>query len=94
MTAEIKSAYLAPEGLSEPLLNEIDGVIAVHDRLILSSQPAKNAYWAQNIWRNPQTLPIDSINDAAKKLKIKRLDMGSACEKKNIKIKPCQLGAF
>jgi hypothetical protein len=30
----------------------------------------------------------------AKKLKIKRLDMGSACEKKNIKIKPCQLGAF
>ena len=30
----------------------------------------------------------------AKKLKIKRLDIGSACEKKNIRIKPCQLGAF
>ncbi len=30
----------------------------------------------------------------AKKLKIKRLDLGSACETKNIKIKPCQLGAF
>lgn len=27
-------------------------------------------------------------------LKIKRLDIGSACEKKNIRIKPCQLGAF
>ncbi len=32
--------------------------------------------------------------DIAKKLNIKRLDMGSACEKKSIKIKPCQLGAF
>ncbi|MBU1344239.1 MAG: hypothetical protein KKE44_18015 [Proteobacteria bacterium] len=27
-------------------------------------------------------------------LKIKRLDIGSACEKKNIRIKPCQLGIF
>jgi hypothetical protein len=27
-------------------------------------------------------------------LKIKRLDMGSACEKKGVRIKPCQLGAF
>ncbi len=32
--------------------------------------------------------------DIAKKLKIKKLDIGSACEKKSIKIKPCQLGAF
>ena len=69
MTYEIQSAYLAPEGFTEPLLNELDGVIGVHDRLILSSQPAKEAYWAQNIWRNSQTLHIDSINDAAKKLK-------------------------
>ncbi|WP_299983718.1 hypothetical protein [Desulfobacula sp.] len=30
----------------------------------------------------------------AKNLKIKRVDIGSACEKKNIRIKPCQLGAF
>lgn len=30
----------------------------------------------------------------ADNLKIKKLDIGSACEKKNIKIKPCQLGAF
>jgi hypothetical protein len=27
-------------------------------------------------------------------LKIKRLDTGSACEKKSLRIKPCQLGAF
>ncbi len=30
----------------------------------------------------------------AKKLKIKKLDLGSACEQKDIRIKPCQLGAF
>jgi hypothetical protein len=32
--------------------------------------------------------------DIAKKFKVSRLDMGSACEKINIRIKPCQLGAF
>jgi 23S rRNA (cytidine2498-2'-O)-methyltransferase len=65
----IQSAYLAPEGLAEPLLEELEGVVAVHDRLILSSQPARQVYWAQNIWRKPQVFSVDSINDAAKKLK-------------------------
>ncbi len=32
--------------------------------------------------------------DMAKTHSISRLDMGSACEKKEIRIKPCQLGAF
>lgn len=32
--------------------------------------------------------------EIAKALKIKKLDLGSACEKKGIRIKPCQLGAF
>ena len=62
MNSEIQSAYLAAEGFLEPLHKELEGVIAIHDRLILSSQPVKEAYWAQNIWRNPQTLHIDSIN--------------------------------
>jgi hypothetical protein len=38
-----------------------------------------------------------SCNDCweiADRMKIKKLDIGSACEKKNIRIKPCQLGAF
>ncbi|MCF6247424.1 MAG: hypothetical protein L3J69_08695 [Desulfobacula sp.] len=30
----------------------------------------------------------------AKQMKVKKLDIGSACEKKKIRIKPCQLGAF
>jgi hypothetical protein len=32
--------------------------------------------------------------DIAGQLKMKRLDMGSACEKRNIRVKPCQLGSF
>ena len=32
--------------------------------------------------------------DIAKKLKIKKLDVASACEKKGFKIKKCQIGAF
>jgi hypothetical protein len=32
--------------------------------------------------------------EIAKKLKLKRFDIGSACERKDIRIKPCQLGAF
>ncbi|OGR27680.1 MAG: hypothetical protein A2277_06590 [Desulfobacterales bacterium RIFOXYA12_FULL_46_15] len=32
--------------------------------------------------------------DIATDLKMKRIDMGSSCEKMNIRIKPCQLGSF
>lgn len=32
--------------------------------------------------------------DIASDLKMKRIDMGSSCEKVNIRIKPCQLGSF
>lgn len=32
--------------------------------------------------------------EIADAMKLKRLDLGSACEKKGIRIKPCQLGAF
>ena len=32
--------------------------------------------------------------DMAKACKISRLEVGSACDKKEIRIKPCQLGAF
>lgn len=69
MTPKIQSAYLAAEGLLDPLLKELDGAVAVHDQLVFSSQPARQAHWAQNIWENPVVLKIDSINDAAKQLK-------------------------
>ena len=69
MTPEIKSAYLAADGFLYPLLQELEGTSGINDQLVLSPKPAKNAHWAQNIWRNPQILHIKSINDAAKQLK-------------------------
>lgn len=69
MAPKIQTAYLAAEGLAEPLLNELDEFISVHDRLVLSGQPSREVCWALNIWHNPQTLHFESINDAAQKLK-------------------------
>lgn len=39
-------------------------------------------------------IPCRKCWDMAKTHKISRRDMGSACEKLEIRIKPCQLGAF
>ncbi|KMP10444.1 methyltransferase, partial [Candidatus Nitromaritima sp. SCGC AAA799-C22] len=67
--SQIHSAYLAAEDFQSQLLTEVGGVVAVHDRLVLSSDPPIEALWAQNIWRDPVIIPIESINDGAKKLK-------------------------
>ena len=70
MKENIKAAYLAPMGLKEQLVQELEGVLACHDRLILTDrQPAKNPLWAQNIWFNPEVIAIKSIRDAVNKLK-------------------------
>jgi hypothetical protein len=55
---------------------------------------------SDQLWAKIESQSIDgrmSCRDAwgiAREYKISRLDMGSACEKINIRIKPCQLGAF
>ena len=70
MKAKIKSAFLAADGFQDQLLKELDGVLSCHGRLILTdSQPTTPPLWAQNCWRDPLLIPIDSIADAAKKLK-------------------------
>ena len=66
---EIRSAYLGSEEYMEPLKNELDGIIGIHDQLILSSAPTIKSLWSINTWQNPTILTIDSINDGAKKLK-------------------------
>lgn len=61
----INTAYLAPEGFEKPLLEElaIKGVSVLwqRGRLIGASGPAVSAAWAQNIWLNPEFIPISSI---------------------------------
>ncbi|MGE0172576.1 MAG: SAM-dependent methyltransferase [Oligoflexales bacterium] len=61
---DIRSAYLAPEGLEKILIAGVDRVLAVYDRLILSGSPAAENPWAQNIWRSPRVAAIQSIKDA------------------------------
>ena len=69
MKLKIKSAYLAPEGFQDQLAKELEGAHSCHGRLIVTDRhPAKPPFWAQNIWRDPLLISIQSISDAAKKL--------------------------
>lgn len=76
MTAHITntsefSAYLAADGFTDDLIAELgeDRIREVYDRLVIAEGPATHAVWAENIWRNPQLIEIESIGDAAKKLR-------------------------
>ena len=69
MKTEIKAAYLAPEGFESQLIGELEGVCAVHGRLVLTDCPPVQPMWAQNIWLNPERISVTSITDAVKKIK-------------------------
>ncbi|QPJ63067.1 MAG: hypothetical protein G3M70_14760 [Candidatus Nitronauta litoralis] len=69
MLPEIKSAYLLAEGYESQLEQELAGIVGRHGRLFFSDQPPQNVFWAQNIWHNPQTHEIESINHAVRTLK-------------------------
>ncbi|QJE73676.1 hypothetical protein HHL28_11760 [Aerophototrophica crusticola] len=63
------TAYLAPDGFLEPLLQELGEVRGVHGRLVLADGPARPAAWAQNVWYDPVTIPVPSIKQGAKALR-------------------------
>ncbi len=69
MTNDVQSAYLSAEGFEKQLEQELEGITGRHGRLILTDRPPQPAFWAQNIWRNPQVHAIESINHAARTLK-------------------------
>jgi 23S rRNA (cytidine2498-2'-O)-methyltransferase len=64
-----RTAYLAPEGFAAELAREIGPIDFAHDRLLIAPGPAKPAPWAQNIWLDPIEISIESIGDAARKLR-------------------------
>ena len=64
-----RTAYLAAEGFAAELAREIGPIEFAHDRLLVAAGPAKPAAWAQNIWLAPIEIGIDSIGDAARKLR-------------------------
>jgi 23S rRNA (cytidine2498-2'-O)-methyltransferase len=63
------TGYLAAEGYLDQLMADLGEVDAVHGRLALKSGPAVPAPWAQNTWFDVQRIAIDSIADAANKLR-------------------------
>jgi 23S rRNA (cytidine2498-2'-O)-methyltransferase len=63
------TGYLAPLDLQANLRNELKNILFEYDRLIIAEGPPQTAYWAQNIWFDPQIIHFTSISDAAKKLK-------------------------
>jgi 23S rRNA (cytidine2498-2'-O)-methyltransferase len=68
-TDGVRTAYLAPEGFVAELAHEVGPIDVAHDRLLVAAGPAKPAAWAQNIWLAPIEIGIDSIGDAARKLR-------------------------
>jgi 23S rRNA (cytidine2498-2'-O)-methyltransferase len=64
-----RTAYLAPEGFAAELAQEIGPIDFAHDRLLVAAGPPRRAAWAQNIWLDPVEIGIDSIGDAARKLR-------------------------
>ncbi len=63
------TAYLAHRGFEDKLIAELGSIDKQFDRLILTNEPAKDVFWADNIWFNPKIIGINSIGDAAKHLK-------------------------
>ena len=63
------TGYLAPEGLVELAKGELQGIVAVYDRLIIAQGPPQPSYWSQNVWYEPQTVAIRSIADGARQLR-------------------------
>ncbi len=62
------TAYLAARGFEAQLEAELTNVTARHGRLFLAKGPRQPAYWAQNVWLDPQEIKIQSIKDASRQL--------------------------
>ena len=63
------TAYLAAEGFTAELLEELGDVQSVHERLVLAEGPPRPAAWAQNTWLDARRIPIESIGDANRALR-------------------------
>lgn len=63
------TAYLAPEGFVQDLTEELTGVTDVYERLVLAEGAPQKSVWAENIWLDPRFIEVESIGDAAKKLR-------------------------
>ena len=66
---QFRTAYLSTPGLESQLVAELSGPLTQHGRLFLSPLEPQQAYWAANIWKEVEQIPIQSIGNGAKELK-------------------------
>jgi 23S rRNA (cytidine2498-2'-O)-methyltransferase len=64
-----RTAYLAPEGLEEPLKQELLGAFTQYGRLFIAEGPFQKVRWAENIWYDLEQFSFQSIGEAASKLR-------------------------
>jgi 23S rRNA (cytidine2498-2'-O)-methyltransferase len=62
------TGYLAPEERLEQLTAELEGVTAVHGRLVIAAGPPQACAWAENLWLDVHQLAAVSIGDAVQQL--------------------------
>ena len=64
-------AYLAPEGLVEPIVAALGSrVVSVRERLVLASEDCDEAeWWAANTWHDLESRRIESVGDGARWLR-------------------------
>ena len=64
------TGYLAPDGFLAELQQELgSAVVECHGRLVLAAGPARPVAWVANVWHDASDIPIESITDAARKLR-------------------------
>ena len=77
----INAAYLAPEGLSDVLEQELGlagvRIDAWHGRLALSPDPPVASAWALDVWTAPREIPIESVKQAADALRAMQRNWGA-----------------
>ena len=64
-----RTAYLSAPGFEHELERELGQVSEVYGSLFVTDALPQTAYWAQNIWYEPEFIEVASIADAANKLK-------------------------
>lgn len=64
-----QTAYLAAPDFVDQLVAELGDVAVVRDRLVFADGAPRDVAWAQNVWHDPVSLQIDSINDGARALR-------------------------
>lgn len=63
------TAYLTSPGFTDIVRDRLEGVLEVHDRLLLAAGPPQRAWFVRNTWLEPVRIPIKSISDGARALR-------------------------